>query len=559
MIISYVYEQVLIGDEHRSKEGRARGLMDTWNARACTKILTRLRSNIDQRDVVVECLEELQQELRREPSSADLKLASELQGEIESGLQRFNLEPEYGLIIAIWKLLIDQLGFESCKILIWLDCGNRSLRELGIKIIKAVNPERQTEAIETLVTTLMKRTNEDAIYKLMATTLEEIDGKMVVEKLKPYFSKAGWQYADAVTICSKIADKTLADELANALERSTRQYYEHNSYKVQEFVAEYFSRIRSPIGVKPLLKTISLPNNINIPRTKVAKALAKLGKPALEEIKEFMQDRENRDALHHVLAALSMMDSEILKELPFDEALKVARTEPGRIIAENNLVMIAQKIGDPIVPFLKPLLKGERGDYQFAIKCLLAIGFTLDQILEENIFHKLLCWAYKGRMKDREHYDLQRLLCDRSRAELPGKKQIGQEYAIQWILSAGGFPTIWVENAQREGLDLISISASERIVLVVGCTTGIIKDDVNHLFAMTEDIEPIVEGYRIIPIIFTTKRLEQIPNVNDIHDLGIVLAGSDEVRKLLQLVEHGRPHKEIVQYILSLTGHVRWG
>ena len=59
--------------------------------------------------------------------------------------------------------------------------------------------------------------------------------------------------------------------------------------------------------------------------------------------------------------------------------------------------------------------------------------------------------------------------------------------------------------------------------------------------------------YTILPCIFTTMESDEISNKKEILEKGIAVPSSNEIRHILEMSKHARPHREILDYVISLT------
>ena len=84
---------------------------------------------------------------------------------------------------------------------------------------------------------------------------------------------------------------------------------------------------------------------------------------------------------------------------------------------------------------------------------------------------------------------------------------------------------------------------------MLGCTTGVIKDDLDKIYEISQKIENIITYCNIHPIIVIKSRKNEIRRIDDAYSHGIGILSLDELEQIVELSQNGRPHKDIVDFI----------
>ena len=98
-------------------------------------------------------------------------------------------------------------------------------------------------------------------------------------------------------------------------------------------------------------------------------------------------------------------------------------------------------------------------------------------------------------------------------------------------------------------MDIVAFSRDKKDVFIIGCTTGVIKDDLDKIYEVSRKITEEMDECKIHPIICIKSRKKEIMRLNDAYRNNIGVLSIDELSKILELSKAGRPHKEILVYI----------
>ena len=113
---------------------------------------------------------------------------------------------------------------------------------------------------------------------------------------------------------------------------------------------------------------------------------------------------------------------------------------------------------------------------------------------------------------------------------------------------------MFLDPSGKEGIDLVAFHPNRPYILVIGCTTGIIKGDLqkmsNTLLDMEEALEEIFAKYKILPMVITSKKTMITPADSEYAgENKIAILTQEETTKLLDMLRTNRTSEEIVKQI----------
>lgn len=223
---------------------------------------------------------------------------------------------------------------------------------------------------------------------------------------------------------------------------------------------------------------------------------------------------------------------------------------------KEALKKIMIKAGEQAKPLLFELVKDRNQvRYTFAVKCLEETGVSIEEY--SKVFEKSpILQIYEFFHRKRESLLLENLWIEQDKLRNPIKKaQMDNfEYFIHHFFSALGFVTMFLDPSGEKGVDLVAFHPNRPYILIIGCTTGIIKEDLQKmnstLIDMEEALEEIFAKYKILPIVITSKKAMITPA--DFEYAGenkIAILAQEETAKLLNMLRTNRTSEEIIKQI----------
>jgi len=151
-------------------------------------------------------------------------------------------------------------------------------------------------------------------------------------------------------------------------------------------------------------------------------------------------------------------------------------------------------------------------------------------------------------------YDLKSYILDSTNIK-------GIKHQINWfdlginsLFSSCGFITLLVDPpGYIKGVDVVAFSPSTEYVFLIGCTIGVINNDVAKIYETTQKIKDILSNHNIVPLICTPHKKKEIVQLKEASDKGITIIPYDELKKLIEMCSNNRTHIEIVTYLTKQT------
>lgn len=134
------------------------------------------------------------------------------------------------------------------------------------------------------------------------------------------------------------------------------------------------------------------------------------------------------------------------------------------------------------------------------------------------------------------------------------------EWAVMCLLSLAGFNSIWLKDYDVlrngktiggiDGLALFTPEIGEPTIMLVGCTTGIVKDDIEIIENVKTKLKEGVKNVTLAPVIFTSKYVTS--GMKELAEKSnIVLIGPDEMKSMSDLAKKGETVETIYRQVFK--------
>lgn len=90
-------------------------------------------------------------------------------------------------------------------------------------------------------------------------------------------------------------------------------------------------------------------------------------------------------------------------------------------------------------------------------------------------------------------------------------------------------------------------------ILLLGCTMGVLKDDLDKIFEITPEVRKRIKNSTIQPIICTNLDRDKILKRVEAAEHGIGILSANELSHIFNMSKSGRPHEEILSHILRVS------
>lgn len=136
------------------------------------------------------------------------------------------------------------------------------------------------------------------------------------------------------------------------------------------------------------------------------------------------------------------------------------------------------------------------------------------------------------------------------------------EHLILNALNSFGFVSMYLDPAGCPGIDVVSFSSCSPHVLVIGCTTGIPKDDLQQLQASTSELRnglrDIVRKLKVFPVLVTSKGVELHPTDLEYSAQNkIAILVQEDVEKLMVMLNTQRTPRDVIRFLTGIGYETR--
>lgn len=429
------------------------------------------------------------------------------------------------------------------------------------RIIRNLEDAKKRKCMQRLLWHLMSYDSPTDVTDEMYQTLVTMDNadinKEIVEATIPYLRGPDtFKVVYAVRITSKLASEFLL-EIEPVIERTLKGWYDgQHKVEILENICNYFGRIKDERSIPQLLHLLKSDLYSHTTLVDITpKALASVidsNPETIASIWEFLEkEKEHHSSILTVFA--EMKTSIDLKKLFSVVDIDLSMWRP-----RGALKTIMIKAGEQAKPLLLEMVKEEdQTTYEVAIDCLGEIGVSIEEY--SKVFEKPpILQIYEFFYKQRQGMFLENLWKeqDKLRNQLK-KKYMKFEYFIQNLFSALGFVTLYVDPSGKEGVDLIAFAPNKPYILIIGCTTSILKNDLEKLkmtlSEMEDALKELLFKYRILPTVFISRKVEISPADSEYAGKNkIAIVTQKETTTLLNMLRTHRGSNEIIKHIEQL-------
>jgi len=216
-------------------------------------------------------------------------------------------------------------------------------------------------------------------------------------------------------------------------------------------------------------------------------------------------------------------------------------------------------MGELVKPTLFKILQ-EKEKCGFALECLKAIGISKEEL--SKIFTKppmleVYDFLYSRARIKKIHKDLNQLWEEKQelRETVPGTTD-KLEHLLFHIFTGFNLVTLNVAPLKEISVDIVSFYPETLDLLIIGCTTGILKDDLAKMNVlvrkMRKELTDLFKKCSITPIVVSSEDVS-ISTSDALYSAqnNIVILQRDHIDKLMEMLMTNRKSRDVIEYIKS--------
>ena len=402
--------------------------------------------------------------------------------------------------------------------------------------------------------------NKDEVYyKILNFLISTNDDTLIRICKSDILELYGWKIYGPLSILSQIGDDSVCglmlEILQNTMEGIT---YDDSTDDIRLVIMTYLKRVKCKDGINVLLKLMDEYQGNKDKLNVISESLSNIGieiiEPSISFLEKYVISNKNL-IVENILIALNSLSDEDLLKIDYQKLFKILHPSPMSFFGWDELIKLTKKLDDRVKPSLTTLLKSDHNrEHDFAKECLEARGDNIYEILEKNPVIEIYNLFYNELTDKKNGWEIQGPLLDRQfKPKLPKGNKLSFEHGVESLLASCGFTTLWVDPSGVKGIDIIAFSQDNKYILLLGCTTGVLKDDLDKIFEITPEVRKRIKNSTIRPIICTNLDRDKILKRVEAAEHGIGILSANELSHIFNMSKSGRPHKEILSHILRVS------
>ncbi|MCZ2808214.1 MAG: hypothetical protein O2V44_02550 [Candidatus Bathyarchaeota archaeon] len=508
-------------------------------------------------------LEELQ---RRIKSNSIQNMNGSIDILLEMAKKHGQSRPESSLIVDSLLLLIGRCEEAFQTVLNGLKAQDQEEDLLFLvfsNLALKVDYKLKRRAIKPLVNYLMSRdalnrTGANEVYNCLLSLGDWKLSTDIVKETSPYLERLETcAIVFSAKLCSRFADRRLLPKMLQVLEKSMAGYYNAHHIEIERRLCEYFKRTKDPRCFPHLLRLLKLRYR-EYPVDK-SDAIGEIldANPYLKEyILEMLHDtRHNKELVTAILHSFENMEKppSAMTLLP-KLRIRYWWERPASYYVRKILV----KGGESSKPILFEMLQDDE-KYDYALECLKEIGVSTEEL--SNVFPKppilqIYNFLYsQARRVKKMPKDLNTLWMEKEGLgeNVPGTTD-RLEHLLLHVFSCFNFVTLNVAPLHIESVDIIGFHPETLDLLIIGCTTGVLKDDLAKMDALVNKMEKempdLFSACTVTPVVVCSKSAAISPSdAKYSREQEIAILQDYDIDKLLEMLNTNREPRQVLGYI----------
>ena len=520
-------------------------------------------SSEDHKRKRIKGLEELQ---RRIKSNSIQDIDGSIGILLEMAKKQGHNQPESSLIVDSLLLFINKYEEAYQTVLNGLK-GQEQEEDLLFlvfsKLVLRLDYKRKRQAITPLVHFLMSRDSVNRIgvkeaYDCLFSLGNERLGTEVLKEASPFLdSLETCAIIFSVRLCSKFADHRLVPKMLEVLAKSMKGYFGGYEIEIERDICAYFERITDLRSLPVLLELLKMRTrySYNYIVEAIARVLDKHPHRVEFVLEKLFDERKNAAIINAILECFLEMEAPKINMRSLLTSIRVNWWNKHPQV-RTSLHRLFVKIGDFSKPTLFEILREEE-KYDFALQCLKEIGVSnqeLSKLFPKPVMLQVYEFLYSQKRGKRIPKDLNQLWEYKKKLQenVPGTTN-WLEHLLLHIFAGFNFVTLNVAPLKLECVDLVCFYPETLDLFIVGCTTGILKDDVAKMDVLITKMEKQIPNLfhvcSITPIVVCSEVTSISPSdAKYSAKQGIVIMQNRHIDKLLEMLNTNREPLEVIKY-----------
>ena len=485
---------------------------------------------------------------------------------LEMAKKHGHSRPESSLIIDSLLLLVNKYEEAFQTVLSGLK-GQGQEEDLVFlvfsKLVLGLDYKSKRQAIKPLVQFLVSREAVHRIgvrevYDCLSSLSNERLSTEVVKEVSPYLDSLDTcAIVFSVRLCSKFADHRLLPKMIEVLEKSMRGYFPENNVEIERDLCAFLERVKDQNSLFRLMELLKIRYEQSfVPISEAIASILDAHPYRVDDVLDMLYDARREEKLvNAILYSFKEMNEQ---KLDARKLLSNIRTDYwGRSPAQFYVHDILVKLGERAKPVLFEILKDEQ-KYDFAWRCLKDIGISreeLSKLFPKPVMLQVYEFLYSQKRGKKVPKDLNQLWEDKNKLQdnVPGTTN-WLEHLLLHIFASFNFVTLNVSPLKLECVDLVCFYPETIDLFIIGCTTGVLKDDLAKMDAqitkMENQIPNLFDLCSITPIVVCSEVAAISPSDKKYSaEQDIVVMQRHHIDKLLELLDTNRKPRQVIKYI----------
>lgn len=431
------------------------------------------------------------------------------------------------------------------------------------KVVLSLDYNKKRQAVKPLVGFLTRRDNlvdmgVKEVYDCLVSLGNEKLSQEIVNVVSPYLDSSALDLCAiifSVRLCAKFANHRLLPNMLRVLDKSMRGYFDGHSNEIEGNICEFLGRVGDAQCLTPLIKLLKLRSTRQSSSINEAIARVLNANPLLiDDVLDVLYDEHNENVIDDLLQSIEKLDN---PKINAGRLLSGIHIDWWRYPTKNHMHTLLVKCGKQSKSALLEILRQDEPDkYDFALQCLKAIGVSNEEI--SAIFPKppilqIYNYFYKGSKKIPGNLDQ----VWREKEKLGNKVNENitfLDHLLFHIFASCNFVTLNVDPAGIKGIDIVCFCPETLDIFIIGCTTGVLKDDLAKMDALIKKMKAamteLFEKCSVTPIVVCSEIASISPSdAQYAFQNKTAIMERIHIDTLLEMLNTNRQSREVVEYI----------